>query len=571
MKLALLSPTQPLTETTQGCYSVAFARTNTMNLRRILMTIALPYANGEIHLGHMIEAIQADIWARFHRLCGHQVTFVCGSDAHGTSIMLSAEKAKITADELVTKVHNEHAKLYEDFGISFDNFYTTHSDENRELSAYIYEKLKANGDISKRTITQAFDPQKEIFLADRFIRGECPKCGAKDQYGDSCEQCGATYSPMEMHNPVSAISGVTPIERDSEHYFFELKNYETMLKSWIDDDHLQPQVANKLKEWFNEGLKAWDISRDAPYFGFEIPDAPGKYFYVWLDAPIGYMASTKALAQHSDEVDFAALWHADSTAELYHFIGKDITYFHALFWPAMLKGAGFRLPTAIFVHGFLTIDGQKMSKSRGIHITAQQYLAEFDPEYLRYYFAAKITNEVTDIDLSLEDFRQRINADLVGKYVNLASRCAGFITKKFAGKLAPSLPKPELFADFSNAAANIAALYESQNFNRAMREIMQLADRANQYIDLEQPWSKAKDPATLADVHGICTQGLNLFRLLTIYLKPVLPKTAGNVEGFLNIPTLTWKDSAAPLIDHTINKFKPLMQRITEEAIAAIN
>ncbi|MCH9769895.1 MAG: methionine--tRNA ligase [Gammaproteobacteria bacterium] len=542
-----------------------------MPARQILMTIALPYANGEIHLGHLVEAIQADIWARFQRLRGHNCVFVCGSDAHGTSIMLSAEDRGISPEKLIEEIRGRHTEDFQNFLIGFDNFYTTHSEENKQLSADIYQKLKNRGDINTREITQAFDPEKNIFLADRFIRGECPRCNEADQYGDNCEKCGATYSPAELKNSTSVLSGAKPIEKQSLHYFFELKNYETLLKDWINAEHLQPEVANKLKEWFKDGLRAWDISRDAPYFGFEIPDAPGKYFYVWLDAPVGYMASLQDLCKRRKDLNFATYWDKDSKAELYHFIGKDITYFHALFWPAMLAGSDFRLPTAIFVHGFLTINGQKMSKSRGVFVTARDYLKHFKPEYLRYYFAAKLTNEIQDIDLNLEDFMHRVNSDLVGKFVNLASRCAGFITKKFNGKLAANLTNPTLQTEFINTADKIAELYEALNYNQAMREIMRLADLANQYIDREEPWKKAKQDGLENEVHGICTQGLNLFRLLAIYLKPVLPDTAKNIESFLNINELTWSDLNTPLLDHEINKFKPLMQRIDSDAIVALN
>ena len=538
--------------------------------RKILMTIALPYANGEIHLGHLVEAIQADIWARFQKMRGHDLLFICGSDAHGTSIMLSAEKAGISPEKQIERVHADHDQDFKHFSINFDNFYTTHSPENETLSTEIYNALKAKGDITTKKITQAFDPEKEIFLSDRFIRGECPRCGKEDQYGDNCESCGATYSPAELKNARSVLSGAKPIEKESLHYFFELKNYEDLLRKWLDENRIQAHVVNKLKEMFDEGLRAWDISRDAPYFGFEIPDAPGKYFYVWLDAPIGYMASLKNLCDKRGDINFEEYWKPDSDVELYHFIGKDIVYFHSLFWPAMLHGAGYRMPTAIFVHGFLTINGQKMSKSRGTFITAKTYLKHFNPEYLRYYYAAKLTNQVEDIDFSFEDFSARVNADLVGKYVNLASRCAGFITKKSDGKLASKLHDENLFNDFSNAAETIAECYDSLNYNRAVREIMALADRANQYIDHHKPWALAKEAGREADVQAICTQGLNLFRLLTLYLKPILPVTAEKAEAFLNIKPLEWKDAQTALLHHKIETFKPLMQRVTSEEIEAL-
>ncbi len=538
-----------------------------MTTRNILVTAALPYANGSIHLGHLVEYIQADIWVRFQRLRGNNCLFICGDDAHGTPIMLSAAKQGISPEELVANMQVEHLRDFTSFLVNFDNFYTTHSSENRELAEFIYKQLKARGDIFTKTISQAFDPIENIFLPDRFIRGECPRCGAKDQYGDVCEVCGATYSPTELKNPTSALSGAKPIEKESEHFFFALDKYSDLLKEWINGGHLQKQIANKLEEWFQDGLKPWDISRDAPYFGFEIPDAPGKYFYVWLDAPVGYMASLKNLIKKNPAIDFDKYWGKDSKAELYHFVGKDIVYFHALFWPAMLHGAGFRMPTAVYVHGYLTINGQKMSKSRGTFITAQRYLQLLNPEYLRYYFAAKLNPQVEDIDLNLEDFAQRVNSDLVGKYVNLASRCAGFITKKFAGKLANNLPEPELFHEFVSAGDEIADCFEQLNYNKAIRTIMALADRANQYIDQQKPWALAKDPANDDQVQAVCTQGLSLFKVLTTYLKPILPATAKNVEAFLNIPELNWDNINEALIAHTINPFTPLMQRVPKEAI----
>lgn len=539
--------------------------------RDLLVTAALPYANGAIHLGHMVEYIQADIWVRFQRMCGNSCLFVCGDDAHGTPIMLSAQKQGITPEALIAQMHQLHSQDFQDFLISVDNFYTTHSPENKTLSALIYERLKARGDIFKRTILQAYDPVENIFLPDRFIRGRCPRCGAEDQYGDNCEVCGATYSPTELVNPVSAISGATPIQKESEHFFFDLKKYTDFLKNWIEAGHLQSQIANKLQEWFTTGLEAWDISRDAPYFGFEIPGEKNKYFYVWLDAPIGYMASLKNLSDKNKAVDFEHYWKKDSSAELHHFIGKDIVYFHALFWPAMLFGAEFRLPNDIHVHGYLTINGKKMSKSRGTFITARQYLDVLNPEYLRYYFAAKLTPQVEDIDLNLEDFTHRVNADLIGKYVNIASRCAGFITKKFEGKLASQLADEKLFSEFVEARDLISNCYEELNYNKAVRTIMGLADRANQYIDHHKPWALAKETGRDADVQAICTQGLNLFKVLTAYLKPILPMTAAEAEKFLNIAPLTWQNAHEPLLNQTIQVFKPLMQRIAPETIAQLS
>ena len=481
--------------------------------------------------------------------------------------MLSAEKLGVSPVTLIERVHAEHSQIFQDFMIDFDNFYTTHSPENKALSIEIYEHLKANGDITAKKITQAYDPEKKIFLSDRFIRGDCPHCGTADQYGDNCEACGATYNPTDLKNAHSALSGATPIEKESLHYFFQIGNYADFLLQWIEENHVQEHVANKLKEWFKEGLRAWDISRDAPYFGFEIPDAPGKYFYVWLDAPVGYMASFKNLCDRHGGINFDDYWKPNRDTELYHFIGKDIVYFHSLFWPAMLHGAGFRMPTAIFVHGFLTVNGQKMSKSRGTFITAEEYLKHLDPEYLRYYFAAKLTNQVEDIDLNFNDFTARVNADLVGKYVNLASRCAGFITKKFDVKLAKQLHDETLFNTFVTAGNIIAECYDTLNYNRAVREIMALADRANQYIDHHKPWALAKEAGREAEVQAICTQGINLFKLLSVYLKPILPATAERVETFLEIPPMLWEHRVEPLLDHTIQPFKPLMQRIASESV----
>jgi methionyl-tRNA synthetase len=538
-----------------------------MSIRKILTTMALPYANGPIHLGHMVEAIQTDIWVRFQKLRGHNCLFICGNDAHGTPIMLSAQKQGITPEALIETVHKNHTRDYSAFHINFDNFYTTHSDENRTLSQNIYTKLQDNGDIASREISQAYDPEKNMFLPDRFIRGECPKCGADDQYGDSCESCGSTYDPTELKNPRSAVSGATPIEKQSLHYFFKLEKYEAFLKSWMHEGHLQEHVANKLDEWFNEGLKQWDISRDAPYFGFEIPNAPNKFFYVWLDAPIGYIASHKNYCDTHNTGDFDSYWNADSDTELYHFVGKDIVYFHALFWPAVLKGAGYRTPTAIFVHGFLTVNGKKMSKSRGTFITAQDYADKLNPEYLRYYYAAKLSSHVEDIDLNLEDFALRVNSDLVGKVVNIASRCAGFIYKKYEATLAAQHHNPELYQKLAAAQDSIATDFEALNYGKAVRTIMSLADNVNQYIDHMQPWQLAKLEDSRDEVQRICTQAINCFRVLMIYLKPILPAMADAVEEFLAIPALCWSDIEKPLFAHTINKFKPLMQRVDTDLL----
>ncbi|HEA25822.1 MAG TPA: methionine--tRNA ligase [Ectothiorhodospiraceae bacterium] len=542
----------------------------TQNSRKILVTSALPYANGPIHLGHLVEYIQTDIWARFQKLRGHDCIYVCADDAHGTPIMLRAQGEGIEPDELIARISDEHQADFRGFNIGFDNYYSTHSDENQHFASLIYTRLRDAGHIARRTITQAYDPEKEMFLPDRFIKGCCPKCGAEDQYGDSCEMCGATYNPTDLVDPVSAISGATPIEKDSEHYFFKLGDFEQMLKSWITESNVQKGIASKLNEWFESGLNDWDISRDAPYFGFEIPDAPGKYFYVWLDAPIGYMASFKNLCDRTDGLEFDDYWGTNSSAEVYHFIGKDIAYFHTLFWPAMLEGSGFRKPNGVYCHGFLTVNGQKMSKSRGTFIMASTYLKHLNPEYLRYYFAAKLGNGIDDLDLNFEDFMQRVNSDLVGKVVNIASRCAGFIKKRFDNKLATTLSEPELYQAFVKEGETIATHFEQREFGHAMRAIMALADRANQYIDEQKPWVIAKETGREQELHDICSMGINLFRLLMTYLKPVLPVMAEEVERFLNIDTLEWQSDIAPLLDHTVNKFKPLMQRVEQSSIDAI-
>jgi methionyl-tRNA synthetase len=536
--------------------------------RDILLTMALPYANGQIHLGHMVEAIQTDIWARFQKLREHSVLFLSGTDAHGTAVMLAAEKEGVSPESYVANIRDDQLSDFKGFSIEFDNFYTTHSTENEQLACHIYQQLEQRGDISQQEISQAYDTEKNLFLADRFIKGDCPRCHAPDQYGDNCEQCGATYNPTELGNAKSALSGTTPIEKKSQHYFFALEHYTDFLKQWFEQgSHLQVAVRNKLSEWFNEGLKPWDISRDAPYFGFNIPGTNDKYFYVWLDAPIGYMASLKHLSKQRPEIDFDHYWKKDSNTELYHFIGKDIMYFHSLFWPAMLEGAGYRTPSAVFVHGFLTVDGKKMSKSRGTFITAKKYLSHLNPEYLRYYFAAKLNQHIEDIDFNLNDFMLRVNSDLVGKYVNLASRCAGFIVKKFDGQLSDDIHAPELLEHFIEQAETIASHYEALNYHRAVRDIMALADRANQYIDQHKPWALAKQDGQEALVQAVCSMGLNLFRILTIYLQPILPNTAEKVEAFLNLPPQHWLDIQKTLKNHTINKFTPLMQRITPEQL----
>jgi methionyl-tRNA synthetase len=529
--------------------------------RTILVTAALPYANGPLHLGHTVEYIQADIWVRFQRLLGNTCYFVCGDDAHGTPIMLNAEKNKISPEALIKHYYEEHSSVLKDFNISFDNFYTTHSPENKALATEIYTRLEKRGDIVKRVIQQAYDPVKNMFLPDRYVKGECPKCSAKDQYGDSCEVCGATYDPTQLKNPLSVLSGAKPIEKASEHYFFCLENYRDFLKDWIQNGALQPEITKKLNEWFTSGLQPWDISRDAPYFGFEIPNSSGKYFYVWLDAPIGYMASFKHLCTTKGSLSFADFWDKESKTELIHFIGKDIVYFHALFWPALLKGSEFRTPTSIYVHGFLTINGQKMSKSRGTFVKAGDYLKTLNPEYLRYYFASKLGSGIEDIDFQVEDFVQRVNADLIGKLVNIASRSAGFITKQFASKLADTCSEPELYQKFVLAGETIAKRYEAREYNRAIREIMALADMANRYIDEEKPWVLAKTPDAQDSLQAVCSMSLNLFRVLITYLQPVLPTLAEATATFLNC-SLTWEGRLQPLLQHNINAFKPLLTRI---------
>ncbi len=538
--------------------------------RKILVTSALPYANGPIHIGHLVEYIQTDIWSRFQKMRGHECWYVCADDAHGTPIMLHARKQGIAPEELIDRIWQEHTSDFADFSISFDNYYSTHSDENQYFATLIYERNRDAGHIVAKTISQAYDPEAEMFLPDRFIKGTCPKCGTDDQYGDNCEACGATYSPTDLKNPVSAVSGATPIEKDSEHLFFKLSDFEDMLKEWHKAGHVQAEMANKMDEWFEAGLSDWDISRDAPYFGFEIPDAPGKYFYVWLDAPIGYIASFKNLCDKTEGLDFDTFWDPGSEAELYHFIGKDIINFHALFWPAMLHGAELRKPSGVYAHGFLTVDGAKMSKSRGTFIKARTYLDHLNPEYLRYYFAAKLGSGVDDIDLNLEDFQQRVNSDLVGKVVNIASRNAGFIKKRFGGKLSATVTEPELFAQFADAGQSIAQHYENREYSRAVREIMALADKANQYIDEKKPWVIAKEEGKDDELHAVCSMGINLFRLLIGYLRPILPATATASEAFLQIQPLTWQDLATPLTDHEIAKFKPLMTRIERDRIDAM-
>jgi len=537
--------------------------------RRILVTSALPYANGEIHLGHLLEYIQTDIWVRFQKMQGNECHYVCADDAHGTPIMLKADEMGIDPEELISGVSERHQADFKDFNIEFSQFHSTHSDENRYFSELIYSRLKESGFIKTRVISQAFDPEKEMFLPDRFIKGECPKCGADDQYGDNCEVCGATYSTTELKNARSVVSGAKPIEKDSEHYFFDLPQFEKELKNWTNAGHLQEEVRNKLAEWFDQGLQQWDISRDKPYFGFKIPGTEDKYFYVWLDAPIGYMASFKKLCDNSD-LEFDDFFAKGSDTELYHFIGKDIVYFHALFWPATLMGSNFRTPNAIFAHGFLSVNGQKMSKSRGTFIQARTYLETLNPECLRYYYAYKLSSKIDDIDLNLEDFKQRVNSDLVGKVVNIASRSASFVVKKFDKELSSHCIEQGLYDEFVAANTEIAGHYEDRNYGQAMRSIMKLADKANQYIDEKKPWQLAKEEGKSQEVHEITSLAINLFRVLMTYLKPVLPEMAEKSEEFLNIDSLNWNDINIPLLGHQINKFKPLMTRVEDEQIEAM-
>lgn len=536
--------------------------------RQILVTCALPYANGPIHLGHMLEHIQADIWVRFQRMRGNEIYFVCADDAHGTPIMLKADQMGISPEQLIADVQQQHISSFSGFNISYDNYYSTHSPENQELSCTIYNKLKQNGFIKSKTISQLYDPEKGMFLPDRFVKGTCPKCKAEDQYGDNCEVCSATYSPTELINPRSVVSGATPILKESEHFFFDLPSFESMLKDWIKSGTLQTEVSNKMMEWFESGLQQWDISRDAPYFGFEIPNQPGKYFYVWLDAPIGYMASFKNLCSRKN-IDFDHFWQQNSNTELYHFIGKDIVYFHSLFWPAMLEGAGYRKPNNIFVHGYVTVNGEKMSKSRGTFIQAKTYLEHLDPECLRYYYAAKLSGRIDDLDLNLEDFVQRVNSDIVNKLVNLASRNAGFIQKRFGGKLADRLHDQALWQEFSQQAEQIAQHYENREYNKAIREIMNLCDKANKYVDETAPWVIAKDESRQQELHEVCSMGIQMFRMLMGYLKPVLPTLAERAEAFLH-DELRWETLTSPLLAHEIAPFKALFSRLEMKQIDAL-
>lgn len=545
--------------------------------RKILVTSALPYANGSIHLGHMVEHIQTDVWVRFQKLRGHECYYCCADDTHGTPVMLAAQKQGIAPEDMIAKVREEHLADFTDFGIGYDNYYSTHSPENKQFSQDIYRALKANGKIESRVIEQLFDPEKQMFLPDRFVKGECPKCHAQDQYGDNCEVCGTTYSPTELINPYSAVSGAKPELRESEHFFFKLGECADFLKAWTSGNnphdgkpHLQAEALNKMKEWLGEGeettLSDWDISRDAPYFGFEIPDAPGKYFYVWLDAPVGYMASFKNLCDRIG-VDFDEYFKADSQTEMYHFIGKDILYFHALFWPAMLHFSGHRAPTGVYAHGFLTVDGQKMSKSRGTFITAKSYLEQgLNPEWMRYYIAAKLNSKIEDIDLNLQDFISRVNSDLVGKYVNIAARASGFIAKRFEGRL-KDVADSALLAKLAAESDTIAEQYENREYARALRDIMALADAVNEYVDANKPWELAKQEGQDERLHEVCSELINAFTMLTAYLAPVLPQTAANAAKFLNLEAITWANTRETLGKHAINKYKHLMQRVEQKQV----
>ena len=545
--------------------------------RKILVTSALPYANGSIHLGHMVEHIQTDVWVRFQKLRGHECYYCCADDTHGTPVMLAAQKQGIAPEDMIAKVREEHLADFTGFNIGYDNYYSTHSPENKQFSQDIYRALKANGKIESRVIEQLFDPEKQMFLPDRFVKGECPKCHAQDQYGDNCEVCGTTYSPTELINPYSAVSGAKPELRESEHFFFKLGECADFLKAWTSGNnphdgkpHLQPEALNKMKEWLGEGeettLSDWDISRDAPYFGFEIPDAPGKYFYVWLDAPVGYMASFKNLCDRIG-INFDEYFKADSQTEMYHFIGKDILYFHALFWPAMLHFSGHRAPTGVYAHGFLTVDGQKMSKSRGTFITAKSYLEQgLNPEWMRYYIAAKLNSKIEDIDLNLQDFISRVNSDLVGKYVNIAARASGFIAKRFEGRL-KDVADSELLAKLTAQSEAIAECYESREYARALRDIMALADAVNEYVDANKPWELAKQEGQDERLHEVCSELINAFTMLTAYLAPVLPKVAENAAKFLNLEAITWANTRETLGEHAINKYEHLMQRVEQKQV----
>ena len=531
-------------------------------MRRILVTSALPNANGAIHLGHLLEDIQADIWVRFQRMMGNECIFVSADDTHGTATMLAAEREGIDPEQLIERLGAEHAEDFRRFHVGHDNYYSTHSPENEHYNSLIYKRLRDAGYTFTADVEQFYDPERELFLADRYLVGNCPRCGAEDQYGDNCQECGATYDATELVNPRSMLSDATPQLKNSTHYFVDVPQFAAFLKEWTATDAVQGEVANKLAEWLDGGLRAWDISRDAPYFGFPIPDAEGKYFYVWMDAPVGYMASFENYCQRTEGLHFDDFWRPDSDAEVHHFIGKDIINFHCLFWPAVLSGTGFRTPTKVHTHGMLTVDGKQMSKSRGTFINAATYLEHLDPEHLRYYFATKFSGNSDDMDFGLDDFVSRVNADLVGKVVNIASRCAGFIGKNFGGRLAAGIHDESLWTSVVDASDELAALYESGDVGRAVRRITALADLANRYIAAHEPWKHVKDPERRDEVHGVCSLGINVFRALTVYLKPILPAMAAKAEAFLNVDPLAWDDAATPLLDHAINRFRPLVTRI---------
>jgi methionyl-tRNA synthetase len=538
--------------------------------RKIFVSSALPYANGAIHMGHLVEYIQSDVWSRFQKLRGHRCTYVCAADAHGTPIMIKAREEKVTPEQLVNRISQEQLEDLRAFGVAFDNFHSTHSPENEELVGRIYGALRDAGHVYTKTIEQAFDEKEQMFLPDRFVRGTCPRCKSEDQYGDACEVCGATYAPRDLIAPLSVLSGTTPVWRASEHYFFRLSAFGERLRQWMAHAALHQNITSKLEEWFEAGLEDWDISRDAPYFGFLIPGTKDKYFYVWLDAPIGYLASFLHLCRQRKDLDFEEYWSAGADTEVYHFIGKDIVYFHTLFWPAVLAGSGLRQPTSVFAHGFLTINGKKMSKSRGTFINARTYLRHLDPNYLRYYYAAKLGPSMEDIDLNLDDFAARVNADLVGKLVNIASRCAGFVSRSFAGQLSARLDDTELFSRFASAGEQIAAHYEEREYSKAMRIIMSLADEANRYIEQKKPWLLARDPARQADVQLICSQGLNLFRTLMIYLSPVLPMLAEKSRELFREQSWTWQSAAEPMLKREINDYEPLLVRVEASQLERI-
>jgi methionyl-tRNA synthetase len=535
--------------------------------RKILVTSALPYANGSIHMGHLVEYIQTDIWVRFQKLRGHKCTYVCASDAHGTPIMLKARELDVAPEDLTRRISEEFVRDFGDFGVDFDNYHTTHSPENEALTVEMFEALRDTGDIYTKTIEQSYDEKEGMFLPDRFVKGTCPRCKSEDQYGDACEVCGATYTPEDLIDPVSVLSGTPPVKRESEHYFFKLSEYGPRLRQWMQEAALDKNVVAKLEEWFEAGLQDWDISRDAPYFGFRIPGTEDKYFYVWLDAPVGYPASFKHLCDRRDDLDFDEYWRPGHDTEVYHFIGKDIMYFHTLFWPAVLQGSGFRTPTSVYAHGFLTVNGQKMSKSRGTFIKARTYLDNLDPSYLRYYYAAKLGPTIEDIDLNLDDFTARVNSDLVGKLVNIASRCAGFINKRFDGSLTDKLPEPELFAAFADASDAIANHIDRREYSKAVRLIMALADKANRYIDNKKPWVMVKDESQLGEVQAVCTQGLNMFRSLMIYLAPIIPVVADGAREFMGEGEWNWDAASEPLLGASINKFKPLLTRVEQQQV----